>query len=91
VSQHHDQPLPRTEITFKRPFRLQGATRPEPAGCYVVEIQEELIEGLSSSAWRRVSTTLTRQAAAGATLQAIPVSPKELAAAQAADAESPGP
>jgi len=78
----------RTEVTFQRPFRLQGATRPEPAGRYVVETEEELIEGLSFPAWRRVSTTLTRQAAAGTTLQTIPVSSQELATAQAADAGS---
>jgi hypothetical protein len=75
----------REEVIFRRPFRLKGSSKPEPAGTYTVEIEEELIEGLSFPAWRRVSTTLTRQAAGGATTQALPVSPQELAEMQAAD------
>jgi hypothetical protein len=76
----------REEVIFRRPFRLKGSATPEPAGTYTVETEEELIEGLSFSAWRRVSTTLTRQAAGSATTQALPVSPQELAEMRAADA-----
>ncbi|GGC42354.1 hypothetical protein GCM10011504_20990 [Siccirubricoccus deserti] len=76
----------REEVIFRRPFRLKGSAALEPAGTYTVETEEELIEGLSFPAWRRVSTTLTRQAAGSATFQALPVSPQELAAMQAADA-----
>jgi hypothetical protein len=74
----------RDEVIFRRPFHLKGSSKLEPAGTYTVETEEELIEGLSFPAWRRVSTTLTRQAVGGAT-QALPVSPQELAEMQAAD------
>jgi hypothetical protein len=80
----------RAELVFHRPFRLEGSATPEPAGTYTVETEEELIEGLSFPAWRRISTTLTRQAAGNATIQALPVTPQELAEMQAADARSIG-
>jgi hypothetical protein len=81
----------RAELVFHLPFRLKGSAAPEPAGTYTVETEEELIEGLSFPAWRRVSTTLTRQAMGSATIQALPITPQELAELQAADARSLGP
>jgi hypothetical protein len=80
----------REEVIFRSPFRLKGSAKPEPAGTYTVETEEELIEGLSFAAWRRVSTTLTRQAAGNATTQALPVAPQELAEMRATDARSIG-
>ena len=76
----------REDMVFKRPFLLKGWSEPLPAGTYAVETEEELIEGLSFPAYRRVSTTITRRAArAGALVQAIAVDPRELARARAAD------
>lgn len=76
----------REDMVFSRPFSLKGWSEPLPAGTYAVETEEELIEGLSFPAYRRVSTTITRRAAhAGALVQAIPVDPRELARARAAD------
>jgi hypothetical protein len=76
----------REDIVFRRPFSLKGWAEPQPAGAYAVDIEEELIEGLSFPAYRRVSTMITRQATrAGALVQAIPVDPRQLAKAQAAD------
>jgi hypothetical protein len=76
----------REDMVFRRPFSLKGWAEPQPAGTYAVETEEELIEGLSFPAYRRVSTTITRQATrAGAFVQTIPVDPRELAAAQVAD------
>ena len=76
----------REDVVFKHPFFLEGWAEPHPAGTYAVETEEELIEGLSFPAYRRVSTTMTRQPArAGALVQVIPVNPQELADAQAAD------
>ena len=78
----------REDIVFRRPFTLKGWAEPHPAGAYAVDIEEELIEGLSFPAYRRVSTMITRQASrAGALVQAIPVEPRELAKAQAADGD----
>jgi hypothetical protein len=76
----------RSSITFNRPFVLKGWKEPHPAGTYALETEEELVEGLSFPAWRRVSTTITHQTAnARATTQMLPVEPADLARAQAAD------
>ena len=76
----------REDIVFRRPFALKGWAEPHPAGAYAVDTEEELIEGLSFPAYRGVSTTITRQATpAGALVEAIPVDPRELAKAHAAD------
>ena len=76
----------REYIVFRQPFSLKGWAEPQPAGTYAVDIEEELIEGLSFPAYRRVSTMITRQASrAGALVQAIPVDLRDLAKAQAAD------
>lgn len=77
------------DVVFRHPFRLRGWAEAQPAGPYTVETEEELIEGLSFVAYRRVATTITRQATrSGALMQMIPVEPDILAAALAADAAS---
>jgi hypothetical protein len=77
-----------TTLVFRRPFVIKGLDRPQPAGTYDVETEEELLEGLSFPAYRRVSTTITPRAQArGAVLQALLVDPTELEKAQAADRE----
>ena len=81
----------REDIVFKRPFALKGWAEPQPAGAYAVDTEEELIEGLSFPAYRGVSTTITRQAIpAGALVESIPVDPRELARAHAADGAAGG-
>ena len=78
----------RTTIVFRRPFVMKGLDRLQPAGTYDVETEEELLEGLSFPAYRRVSTTITPQARApGTVLQALLVDPAELEKARAADRE----
>ncbi len=76
-------------MVFRRPFRLRGWSEAQPAGRYVVETEEELIEALSFAAFRRVSTTITREVLPGATRETIPVDPVELARAHAADQVDP--
>ena len=76
----------REEMVFEYPFALAGWTDPQPAGTYAVETEEELLEGVSFPAYRRVSTTIARKAnRGGALVQAIPVDPRELAELKAAD------
>jgi hypothetical protein len=78
----------REDMVFRRSFILKGWTEPQPAGTYTVETEEELIEGLSFPAYRRVSTTLMRRATNPADLvQALPVDPQELAKLQVVDRE----
>ena len=73
-------------LVFRRSFSMRSAGGPQPAGTYTVETEEELLEGLSFPAYRRVSTTITRQAnSAGALVQVLAVDPHELEEAHAAD------
>jgi hypothetical protein len=48
----------RKTITFTRPFRLNKAEELLPPGTYAVDTDEELIDGLSFLAYRRVATLL---------------------------------
>lgn len=74
------------DIVFRRPFRLRGLPELQPAGTYVVETEEELIEGLSFPAYRRVATIIRQKAGmAGGVVQVIPVDLQELADAMSAD------
>jgi len=73
----------RESITFDHPFLLAAVDKLQPAGTYVVDIDEELIEGLSFLAYRRVATTIYLPLVQGnnGSVQAIRVDPQELAAA----------
>ena len=76
----------REDLVFSHPFRLRGWKDPHPAGTYALETEEELIEGLSFAAYRRVATTLTRETTPGGHCrQVIPVEPADLEAAVAAE------
>jgi hypothetical protein len=48
----------RTIVSFNNPFTLQNLEGVQPAGDYVVLLDDELIEGLSRTAYRRVATLL---------------------------------
>lgn len=43
-------------ICFSSPFSLPGIDEPQPAGDYLVDHDEELLESGSRLAWRRVGT-----------------------------------
>ncbi|SFJ95728.1 hypothetical protein SAMN05216525_14462 [Bradyrhizobium sp. Gha] len=49
----------RETVTFKHPFRIRGIERVLPAGAYEVVTDEETIEGLTFSAYRRIATMIT--------------------------------
>ena len=73
----------RTSVTFDTPFTVSAVNEMQPAGTYTVDIDEELIEGLSFLAYRRVATTLYLPLChgRGGSMQAVRVDPRELAAA----------
>ena len=48
----------KTTVTFHEPFRLAGSDEELPAGDYVMKTDEEVIEGLTWLAYRRVATFL---------------------------------
>ena len=43
-------------LHFPAPFRLDGFADAQPPGEYRIDREDELIEGLSWTAWRRVGT-----------------------------------
>ncbi len=45
-------------VSFRRPFFLGGLDELLPAGDYVVETDEELIQGISFPAYRRILTVI---------------------------------
>ncbi len=73
----------RTAVIFDTPFSLRGVEGEQPAGTYAVEVDEELIEGLSFLAYRRVATTIYLPLRSGS-VQAIRVDPHELGSARIA-------
>jgi hypothetical protein len=73
-------------IAFRHPFLLRAADGPQPAGRYVVQLEEETLDGLSFQAWRCTAMTISREA--GGLRQALPLTPTELAALRAADSRA---
>ena len=73
----------RTIATFDEPFSLRNLEGIQPAGTYAVHVEDELIPGLSRTAWRRVSTLLQTPSIASSQERSrlVVVSPTELAAA----------
>ena len=72
--------------TFRKPFMLKGVDRLLPAGDYRVSTDEELIEGLSFPAYRRVATMIFVSGPNGLSLEMLTIAPAELQAAQERDA-----
>ena len=79
----------KSTVIFTRPFNLSGFDGAQPAGSYSVETDEELLEGMSFPAYRRMATMMQLDASsrgsAGILLVAV-INPDELAAALAVDA-----
>ena len=78
-----------TTVTFHKPFTLSSIDGPQPAGTYQLEAEEEQIDGLSFSAFRRTTLLLFLPAdpAPGATRHVVQVDPLELSEALLADDE----
>jgi hypothetical protein len=80
----------RETITFKHPFRIEGIDRLLSAGAYEVITDEEMIEGLSFPAFRRVATMIMVPAVAPhvAATEMISISSVALSDAQRIDASA---
>ena len=76
-------------VTFTRPFALAGFDEVLPAGTYTVETDEELLEGLSFSAYRRSSTLLHLPSGSGraGVVRTLTIDPDDLDAAVKRDAD----
>ena len=76
----------RRTIPLLRPFYLKGVDRLLPPRDYDVVTDEELIEGLSFSAYHRVSTAIFVPAPSGSAIEMVTIDPLDLQAAQDQDA-----
>ena len=72
--------------TFSKPFILKGVDRELPAGSYRVATDEELIEGPSFPAYRRVATLMFVPGPNGSSVEMVTIDPAELQTAQERDA-----
>lgn len=70
-------------VRFSSPFLLYGFDAPQPAGEYRIEQDDELIEGLSRLAYRRVATFIHLPAIAPGQRpkQMVQIDPADLEAA----------
>lgn len=77
-------------VTFAHAFALPGVDDRQPPGAYDVETLEEQMMGLTASAWRRVSTTISLPAPhiSASARQVATIDPADLAAALTKDAET---
>jgi hypothetical protein len=74
-------------VTFKHPFALSAMDWTQPAGTYLVETEEELLESLSFSAYRRVASSIRLPSPGNSlTVEIVSMTPAELDAALARDA-----
>ena len=73
---------------FQIPFLLEGVGRVLPAGTYDVVTDEELIEGLSFPAYRRVATAIEvpTRSLRSTSSEMLTIDPAQLAKAQERDA-----
>ena len=81
----------RETVTFKHPFRIKGIDRLLPPGAYEVITDEEMIEGLSFAAYRRVATMIVVPAAPphSSATEMISIGSVDLSDAQRIDACTP--
>src|SRR6476646_2726544 len=63
-------------VTFRRPFILDGFEQVQPAGSYLVETEEELMDTSLSAGWKRTSTAM-RLMSQGA-IEQVPVDTEQL-------------
>ena len=77
-------------VVFHRPFAIGGVDGLLPPGSYAVEMEEELIPGVSFLAYRRVRTTMILPLAFGITTarQVVTIDPEDLEAALVRDAQA---
>ena len=72
-------------ITFHRPFHLKDVDRMLPPGDYRVVTDEEVIEGISFTAYHRISTVIFVPAEAGCAVEMMTIDPMDLQAVHEQD------
>jgi hypothetical protein len=76
----------RRTVAFRRPFYLKGVDWLLLPGDYSVVTDEELIEGLTFSAYHRISTRMLVPAHPGSAVEMVTIEPLDLEAALERDA-----
>jgi hypothetical protein len=79
----------RKTVTFRTPFLLAGLDEVQPAGTYVIETDEVLLDMVSFPAYQRVETFMHLLEDAPGVVRTMAIDPADLAAALARDAVSP--
>ena len=79
----------RETVTFQHSFRIRGIDRLLPPGAYEVITDEEMIEGLSFPAFRRVATMIMVPAARTLAMELVSIGSVDLSDAQRTDASGP--
>lgn len=76
-------------VIFRRPFKLNAVDDVQPAGSYLVEVEEEQLD-TSFPAYRRIATLIRLPGRSGSAElgRVVDIDPAELDAALAADATS---
>jgi hypothetical protein len=74
-------------VTFRHPFTIRGIEGWQPAGRYIIEMEDELLQALSFPAWRRVHTAIRLPRRPGASMmeQVAVMDPAEVEAALVGD------
>jgi hypothetical protein len=75
-----------TQVTFLKPFRLEGMEREQPPGSYTIDTEEEQLDTLTFVGWRQVSATM-RISYKGAT-EYVPIGSRDLLSALLRDGVS---
>jgi hypothetical protein len=77
-------------VIFDNPFSLKSVDQMVPAGNYRVDTDEELLEGLSFVAYRRVSTVmfLPAKSRRGSSVEMVTIDPLDLQAERDAELRS---
>lgn len=80
----------RRPVTFRHPFSLPGVDGMLAAGTYEIETTEELMNGLSFTAYRRVSTviSLAGNTASLRSRQLVEIDPHDLELAEQKDVQA---
>ena len=73
---------------FARSFELGGVDYPLPAGSYEIICDEELIEGLSFPAYRRISTWIMARRSPEAATEMVLIDPDDLAKVEASQLDA---
>lgn len=71
-------------VTFQRPFNIAGFDGPQAPGTYEVNTEEELMDSVRVTVWRRLSTTIALRN--GVTTEYLQINPEDLHDALARDA-----